>query len=94
MLLKVDICIFFPWNWFIDFQGYVQHDSDSYNPVPGVMGGVPSSRNYDGGFSSKLMVSSCLWILISPSEGLIIFYILLHEILCLHAKALPVNSMG
>ncbi|XP_021888498.1 probable 3-hydroxyisobutyrate dehydrogenase, mitochondrial [Carica papaya] len=29
--------------------------SDSYNPVPGVMGGVPSSRNYDGGFSSKLM---------------------------------------
>ncbi|ONK61410.1 uncharacterized protein A4U43_C08F29620 [Asparagus officinalis] len=29
--------------------------SDSYNPVPGVMTGVPSSRNYDGGFSSKLM---------------------------------------
>lgn len=29
--------------------------SDSYNPVPGVMKGVPSSRNYDGGFSSKLM---------------------------------------
>ncbi|KAF9588946.1 hypothetical protein IFM89_017625 [Coptis chinensis] len=29
--------------------------SDSYNPVPGVMEGVPSSRNYDGGFSSKLM---------------------------------------
>ncbi|KAF3450286.1 hypothetical protein FNV43_RR06366 [Rhamnella rubrinervis] len=29
--------------------------SDTYNPVPGVMGGVPSSRNYDGGFSPKLM---------------------------------------
>ncbi|XP_068654020.1 probable 3-hydroxyisobutyrate dehydrogenase, mitochondrial isoform X2 [Aristolochia californica] len=29
--------------------------SDIYNPVPGVMEGVPSSRNYDGGFSSKLM---------------------------------------
>ncbi|KAL2473859.1 putative 3-hydroxyisobutyrate dehydrogenase [Forsythia ovata] len=29
--------------------------SDSYNPVPGVMDGVPASRNYDGGFSSKLM---------------------------------------
>ncbi|KAJ7947386.1 3-hydroxyisobutyrate dehydrogenase [Quillaja saponaria] len=30
--------------------------SDTYNPVPGLMKGVPSSRNYDGGFSSKLMV--------------------------------------
>ncbi|XP_042454940.1 probable 3-hydroxyisobutyrate dehydrogenase, mitochondrial isoform X1 [Zingiber officinale] len=29
--------------------------SDSYNPVPGVMKGVPSARNYDGGFTSKLM---------------------------------------
>ncbi|KAH7568466.1 hypothetical protein JRO89_XS06G0003400 [Xanthoceras sorbifolium] len=29
--------------------------SDSYNPVPGVMEQVPSSRNYDGGFASKLM---------------------------------------
>lgn len=29
--------------------------SDSYNPVPGVMEGAPSSRNYDGGFASKLM---------------------------------------
>ena len=30
--------------------------SDSYNPVPGVMEGVPASRNYAGGFASKLMV--------------------------------------
>jgi len=29
--------------------------SDTYNPVPGVMDGVPSSRNYHGGFTSKLM---------------------------------------
>ncbi|XP_047308826.1 probable 3-hydroxyisobutyrate dehydrogenase, mitochondrial [Impatiens glandulifera] len=29
--------------------------SDTYNPVPGVMEGVPSSRNYYGGFASKLM---------------------------------------
>ncbi|XP_010529357.1 PREDICTED: probable 3-hydroxyisobutyrate dehydrogenase, mitochondrial isoform X2 [Tarenaya hassleriana] len=29
--------------------------SDTYNPVPGVMEGVPSSRDYDGGFMSKLM---------------------------------------
>jgi 3-hydroxyisobutyrate dehydrogenase len=26
--------------------------SDTYNPVPGVIDGVPSSRNYDGGFGS------------------------------------------
>lgn len=30
--------------------------SDTYNPVPGVMDGVPASRNYDGGFATKLMV--------------------------------------
>ncbi|CAK7345894.1 unnamed protein product [Dovyalis caffra] len=29
--------------------------SDTYNPVPGVMEGVPASRNYAGGFTSKLM---------------------------------------
>ncbi|XP_031405310.1 probable 3-hydroxyisobutyrate dehydrogenase, mitochondrial isoform X2 [Punica granatum] len=29
--------------------------SDTYNPVPGVMDCVPSSRNYEGGFASKLM---------------------------------------
>ncbi|KAI4297091.1 hypothetical protein L6164_036998 [Bauhinia variegata] len=30
--------------------------SDTYNPVPGVMEGVPSSRDYCGGFASKLMI--------------------------------------
>jgi 3-hydroxyisobutyrate dehydrogenase len=29
--------------------------SDSYNPVPGVMAGVPASRGYTGGFGSALM---------------------------------------
>ncbi|MBA0613071.1 hypothetical protein Godav_013581 [Gossypium davidsonii] len=47
---------------------YAQCDSDSYNPVPGVMQGVPSSRNYSGGFASKLMVIR-FWTLISPSLG-------------------------
>jgi len=32
--------------------------SDAYNPVPGLMEGVPSSRDYIGGFASKLMVSN------------------------------------
>eukprot|EP00043_Microstomoeca_roanoka_P028138 m.16987 g.16987 ORF g.16987 m.16987 type:complete len:336 (+) comp8200_c0_seq1:285-1292(+) len=29
--------------------------SDTYNPVPGVLPNVPSSRNYDGGFGTTLM---------------------------------------
>ena len=29
---------------------------DTYNPVPGVMEGVPSGRNYDGGFACDLML--------------------------------------
>ncbi|OAY31581.1 probable 3-hydroxyisobutyrate dehydrogenase, mitochondrial [Manihot esculenta] len=29
--------------------------SDTYNPVPGVMEGVPASKDYTGGFASKLM---------------------------------------
>ncbi|KAL0442440.1 UNVERIFIED_CONTAM: LRR receptor-like serine/threonine-protein kinase GHR1 [Sesamum latifolium] len=29
--------------------------SDTYNPVPGVMDAVPASRNYEGGFETKLM---------------------------------------
>mmetsp|Transcript_21662 Transcript_21662/g.42548 ORF Transcript_21662/g.42548 Transcript_21662/m.42548 type:complete len:308 (-) Transcript_21662:64-987(-) len=30
--------------------------SDTYNPAPGVMEGVPSSREYEGGFGSALML--------------------------------------
>lgn len=41
------------------------YDSDTYNPVPGVMEGVPSSRNYEGGFASNLMVHIFIGILIS-----------------------------
>ena len=29
--------------------------SDTYNPCPGVIEGVPSSRNYEGGFGTALM---------------------------------------
>ncbi|CAA0832281.1 Probable 3-hydroxyisobutyrate dehydrogenase-mitochondrial, partial [Striga hermonthica] len=29
--------------------------SDTYNPVPGVMNGVPASRDYYGGFATNLM---------------------------------------
>lgn len=29
--------------------------SDTYNPVPGVMEGVPASNNYQGGFGTTLM---------------------------------------
>lgn len=42
--------------------------SDSYNPVPGVMEGVPSSRNYDVGFSSKLMAKDLALALASAEE--------------------------
>lgn len=42
--------------------------SDSYNPVPGVMDGVPSSRNYEGGFSSKLMAKDLKLAAVSAKE--------------------------
>lgn len=30
--------------------------TDTYNPFPGVMEGVPASRDYEGGFGSALML--------------------------------------
>ncbi|CAD5169367.1 unnamed protein product [Musa acuminata subsp. malaccensis] len=42
--------------------------SDSYNPVPGVMAGVPSSRNYDGGFTSKLMAKDLTLAMAAATE--------------------------
>ncbi|XP_058071614.1 probable 3-hydroxyisobutyrate dehydrogenase, mitochondrial isoform X3 [Magnolia sinica] len=42
--------------------------SDTYNPVPGVMDGVPSSRNYVGGFSSKLMAKDLELAAVSAEE--------------------------
>jgi len=30
--------------------------SDTYNPCPGVMEGVPASRDFDGGFATSLML--------------------------------------
>ncbi|GMH01423.1 hypothetical protein Nepgr_003262 [Nepenthes gracilis] len=43
--------------------------SDSYNPVPGVMEQVPSSRNYHGGFASKLMVKDLNLAIASANEA-------------------------
>ncbi|XP_042499969.1 probable 3-hydroxyisobutyrate dehydrogenase, mitochondrial isoform X2 [Macadamia integrifolia] len=42
--------------------------SDSYNPVPGVMEGVPASKNYNGGFSSKLMAKDLKLAVASAEE--------------------------
>ncbi|KAH9306864.1 hypothetical protein KI387_011268, partial [Taxus chinensis] len=42
--------------------------SDTYNPVPGVMAGVPSSKNYEGGFSCKLMAKDLGLALVSAKE--------------------------
>ena len=42
--------------WFTYLVTNMIFYSDNYNPVPGVMDGVPSSRDYHGGFASKLMV--------------------------------------
>lgn len=42
--------------------------SDSYNPVPGIMEGVPSSRSYAGGFSSKLMAKDLMLAKASAEE--------------------------
>ncbi|XP_021735563.1 probable 3-hydroxyisobutyrate dehydrogenase, mitochondrial isoform X2 [Chenopodium quinoa] len=43
--------------------------SDTYNPVPGVMDGVPSSRNYQGGFASKLMAKDLDLAAVSAKEA-------------------------
>lgn len=55
--------------------------SDTYNPVPGVMEGVPSANNYQGGFGTTLMAKVCfgfntfvsamvsyIWKLVSATE--------------------------
>ncbi|PKA52344.1 putative 3-hydroxyisobutyrate dehydrogenase, mitochondrial [Apostasia shenzhenica] len=42
--------------------------SDTYNPVPGVMEGIPSSRSYHGGFSSKLMAKDLMLAKASAEE--------------------------
>lgn len=45
--------------------------SDTYNPVPGVMDGVPSSRDYQGGFMSKLMAKDLDLAATSANEATI-----------------------
>ncbi|KAL6084545.1 hypothetical protein STEG23_018024, partial [Scotinomys teguina] len=44
--------------------------SDTYNPVPGVMDGVPSSNNYQGGFGTTLMAKQSKSDQIRKSPGL------------------------
>lgn len=39
--------------------------SDSYNPVPGVMEGVPSANNYQGGYGTTLMAKASIPTIIS-----------------------------
>lgn len=39
--------------------------SDTYNPVPGVMEGVPSGNNYQGGFGTQLMAKVSLYTKLS-----------------------------
>ena len=34
----------------------LRFDSDTYNPCPGVMDGVPSAKDYEGGFGTSLMI--------------------------------------
>lgn len=46
--------------------------SDTYNPVPGVMDGVPASRNYEGGFAAKLMVYGSLPFLYTSAKYYVI----------------------
>lgn len=43
--------------------------SDNYNPVPGVMEGVPASRDYRGGFASKLMAKDLDLAAVSAEEA-------------------------
>jgi len=42
--------------------------SDTYNPVPGVMDGVPSSNDYKGGFATALMEKD-LGLAMAAAEG-------------------------
>lgn len=42
--------------------------SDSYNPCPGVMENVPSSREYAGGFGSALMLKD-LGLAVDAANG-------------------------
>ncbi|KAM9776601.1 3-hydroxyisobutyrate dehydrogenase a isoform 1-T1 [Syngnathus typhle] len=43
--------------------------SDSYNPVPGVMEGVPSANNYQGGFGTTLMAKEKPILLLKRYPG-------------------------
>lgn len=44
--------------------------SELYNPCPGILENVPSSKDYQGGFGSALMakVGNALWIYLFPDR--------------------------
>ncbi|XP_057867797.1 probable 3-hydroxyisobutyrate dehydrogenase, mitochondrial isoform X4 [Cryptomeria japonica] len=70
--------------------------SDSYNPVPGVMAEVPSSKNYDGGFSCNLMAKDLGLALVAAKEVGIDSPLTtqLHEISPLGLKGKIVQPLG
>ncbi|MCO5578951.1 hypothetical protein L7F22_032802 [Adiantum nelumboides] len=45
------------------------YSSDTYNPVPGVMEGVPASKGYSGGFSCQLMKKDLSLALAAANEN-------------------------
>jgi len=46
--------------------------SESYNPCPGVIPNIPSSNDYNGGFTSELMLKDLLYALEAANEGQVI----------------------
>ena len=47
----------------------IEHGSDTYNPCPGVMDGVPSAKDYEGGFGTSLMIKDIKLALESAGAG-------------------------
>lgn len=48
--------------------------SDTYNPVPGVMEGVPSANNYQGGYGTTLMAKVFPVFILGDFVSLILCY--------------------
>lgn len=48
--------------------------SEVYNPVPGVLDGVPSSNNYKGGFGTALMTKVGIFVELNVYVNIIKFW--------------------
>ncbi len=69
--------------------------AEIYNPVPGVVEGVPSSRGYHGGFSSQLMVKDLRWGPRAPWRWLLSLLACAMQIVhCLQFDCLRPGSMS